>query len=374
LNQLSYLATFESNLVLHLSFAERNDTMLNKAEYIWLDGAQPTQQLRSKTKILSSLGETPKISDFPKWSYDGSSTYQSEGRDSDLELNPVNFVLDPIRGKGNFLVLCEVMNVDGSPHRTNTRAKLRRVLDQGGADADPWVGFEQEYTLFRGNRPLGWPSGGYPPPQGPFYCGVGSNQVYGRDFVEAHTKACMDAGILLYGINAEVMPAQWEFQVGYRGIEGENAGILNVSDHHWLARWLLFRVAEDFNVEPSLDNKPVKGDWNGAGQHTNFSTTAMRNPETGMGAIEEAIVCLGEKHDEHIAFYGAGLEERLTGLHETCKLTEFRAGVADRGASIRIPRTVSQNGCGYIEDRRPGANADPYVISTCLVKTVCKIA
>jgi glutamine synthetase len=178
---------------------------------------------------------------------------------------------------------------------------------------------------------------------------------------------------MIYGTNAEVMPSQWEYQIGYRGVDGESADPLTVADHAWIARWLLFRIAEEFDIEPSLDNKPVKGDWNGAGQHTNFSTKAMRDPKTGLEAIQDAIIELQQHHAEHIAVYGHGLEDRLTGLHETCSIHEFRSGYSDRGASIRIPLGVQKNGCGYIEDRRPGANADPYVVAGKLLSTICKI-
>lgn len=346
--------------------------MVNCAEYIWIDGADPTPRLRSKMRILE-LGENPKVSDFASWSYDGSSTYQAPGKDSDLGLQPVHVVPDPIRGKGHFLVLCEVLDMEGFPHESNNRARLRQVLDRGGSEFEPWIGFEQEYTLYRGRDPLGWPNGGYPAPQGPYYCGVGAKQVYGRDFVEAHTKACLDAGLMIYGTNAEALPAQWEYQIGPRGFANEVNDPLRICDEHWIARWLLWRVGERFDVEPSLENKPVKGDWNGSGQHANFSTRDMRDPRKGMKCIEDAIASLSQAHSHHISLYGANLEERLTGLHETCGIHEFRHGIAHRGASIRIPRQVHEKRCGYIEDRRPGANADPYTISTALIKTICKI-
>ena len=347
--------------------------MVSKVEYIWLDGAKPTRKLRSKTKIVTNLSGNPTISDFPEWSYDGSSTEQSDGSNSDLTLKPVNHVPDPIRGQGHYLVLCEVFAEDGTPHDSNARAKLRTVLNTGGSSAEPWIGFEQEYTLLQAERPLGWPETGYPRPQGPYYCGVGPEQVYGRELVENHLKACIDAGLYIYGINAEVMPSQWEYQLGFRGNHSETPDPLTVSDHAWIARWLLLRLGEDYGVEPSFDNKPVRGDWNGAGQHTNFSTAAMRDPDSGMHAIEKAIGLLSQKHKEHIAVYGDKLEERLTGLHETCSIEDFKSGVANRGASIRIPRKVSDDGYGYLEDRRPGANADPYEISARLIKTICEI-
>lgn len=348
--------------------------MISQAEYIWIDGAKPTQRLRSKTKIVEIKNpESIDIKDFPEWGYDGSSTYQAEGSKSDLSLRPVTYVTDPIRGHGNFLVMCEVFNPDGTPHASNTRAKLRAVLDKGAAKEEPWFGFEQEYTLFRGRTPLGWPNDGYPAPQGPFYCGVGADEIFGRDLVDQHLELCLEAGLMIFGINAEVMPGQWEYQIGYRGIEGENPDPLNVSDHNWIARWLLYRVGEDYGINATLHPKPVRGDWNGAGQHTNFSTLSLRNPETGRKTIETYIERLREKHKEHIKDYGYGLSERLTGEHETCHIDDFRAGPSDRGASIRIPLQVEQKGYGYIEDRRPGANADPYVISARILEAICDL-
>ncbi len=345
---------------------------MRQAEYIWLDGAIPTQQVRSKSRIVNVDDNASMSADaYPEWGYDGSSTYQADGGDSDLILRPVNVLKDPIRGGNARLVLCEVINPDGTAHGSNTRAALREVLENGAAETEPWAGFEQEYTLFRNGRPIGFPEGGEPEKQGPYYCGVGTERVYGRDLIEAHTQACMDAGIMIYGINAEVMPGQWEFQVGYRGFEGESPDVLNVSDHLIIARWLIHRLSERFNMRVSFDPKPAKGDWNGAGNHTNFSTKAMRDENTGMHAIREAVLKLSKRHEEHIAGYGHGLADRLTGEHETCSINEFRSGVADRGASIRVPRSVEINGCGYLEDRRPGANCDPYTVCTLLLTTIC---
>jgi glutamine synthetase len=344
------------------------------AEYIWLDGAVPTRYMRSKTRVVD-FGDNPKIEDFPEWSYDGSSTNQATGDDSDCILKPVSFVTDPIRGEGNFLVMCEVYNPDDTPHETNSRAQLREVLDAGAAAQDPWAGFEHEYTLFtKGRRtPLGWPDVGFPGPQGPYYCGVGADQVFGREVAEAHAEICLEAGLIYYGLNAEVMPGQWEFQIGYRGDNSEPNDVLTISDHMWIARWLLCRVAEDFDIVVSFDNKPVKGDWNGAGMHTNFSTNDTRDKAKGRAAIEAAVEALSQKHKEHITLYGAELSDRLTGDHETCDINTFKAGEADRGCSIRIPKPVAQKGYGYFEDRRPGANADPYLVAARISATVCGI-
>ncbi len=347
---------------------------LSQVTYIWIDGTDPTQALRSKVKIVPHNKKSLSVEDLPQWSFDGSSTYQAVGHDSDLILQPVCVVKDPILGQGNYLALCEVYNPDGiTPHPSNKRAHLVDVMKRGGKNQDPWIGFEQEYTLFDGQQPLGWPDRGYPAPQGPFYCGVGADEVFGRHLVEEHAQACLDAGIMLYGTNAEVMPGQWEFQIGYRGVEDESADPVTVADHLWLARWLLYRLGEDHDITAKLHPKPVKGDWNGAGKHTNISTAAMRDPKTGMEAINKAIKALEGRHKEHIAVYGHDLEMRLTGKHETAHISQFKSGIGNRGASVRIPRPVASKGYGYIEDRRPGANANPYEVAAILVETICGV-
>lgn len=347
--------------------------MLSFCEYIWLDGTKPVQGLRNKMRVLDFDGNLPALNQFPEWGFDGSSTNQASGHHSDLVLKPVYFTQDPTRDSNSYLVLCEVFNTDGTAHETNYRAKLRQEISKGPSDEQALVGFEQEYTLYHNDRPLGWPEQGEPGPQGPYYCGVGSDRMYGRDLVEAHALACVEANLAIYGTNAEVMPSQWEFQIGYRGIKNEAADPLTMSDQLWLGRWLLMRLGEDFGVTVNWSCKPMKGDWNGAGMHTNFSTKAMRDQETGWSAIMSLVEALSKHHPEHIAEYGSGLEERLTGHHETCDINTFKMGECDRGASIRIPEPVANKRCGYIEDRRPGANADPYRISARILKTLHEI-
>lgn len=327
-----------------------------KAHYIWLDGQTPTAKMRGKTRIIPT-GEEP-----PVWGFDGSSTEQAVGHASDCVLKPVFVCPDPIRGGDNKLVLCEVFNTDMTPHASNTRARLRSIAEQTASE-EPWFGIEQEYTFFDGSRPLGWPKNGFPAPQGGYYCGVGADEVFGREIVEDHLDACLDAGLQISGINAEVMPAQWEFQVG-------PLGALEVADQLWIARWLLYRVAEDYGVSATLHPKPVLGDWNGAGAHTNFSTKAMRESYEPIIAGCEA---LSTRADEHIANYGANIELRLTGDHETCSYKEFKYGVSDRGASIRIPWMVERDQKGYLEDRRPNANCDPYLVTRLILETICGV-
>ena len=328
--------------------------MAYKAEYIWIDGTEPTARLRSKTKIMDGKG------DLPIWGFDGSSTNQAPGKNSDCVLKPVFSCPDPVRGGSDVLVMCEVLLTDMTPHPTNTRAQLRPVAEEFANQA-PLFGIEQEYTFFEDGRPHGFPVGGFPAPQGFYYCGVGADEVFGRPVVERHLDLCLQAGLSLSGINAEVMPGQWEFQVG-------PLSPLEVSDQLWMARWLLYRVAEDFGISATLDPKPVQGDWNGAGAHTNFSTKAMRESYPPIVAACEALGTNVEEHDKH---YGADIEMRLTGSHETAPYNEYSYGVSDRGASVRIPWQVEVDQKGYIEDRRPNANMDPYVVTRLITNTVC---
>jgi glutamine synthetase len=328
-----------------------------QAEYIWIDGVKPTPMLRNKTKIMAD-GATP-----PIWGFDGSSTEQAPGDKSDCVLRPVAQYPDPIRGGANILVLCEVLLNDYTPHPTNTRAACEASAKKY-AKQDPWFGIEQEYTMMTvEGYPYGFPKGGFPGPQGPYYCGVGAGRIMGRQIVEEHTQACLDAGLSISGTNAEVMPGQWEFQVG-------PLGPLEVSDQLTIARWLLHRIAEDYGVVISIDAKPMKGDWNGAGAHTNFSTKAMR-AKGGYDVIIKACEALGKNVKEHVAGYGHDIESRLTGKHETAPYNKFSYGVSNRGASVRIPWQVPLDGKGYLEDRRPNANMDPYTVTRLLVDTVC---
>jgi glutamine synthetase len=325
-----------------------------KAEYIWIDGTEPTPLLRSKVKIVPD-GEKP-----PIWGFDGSSTNQAPGSASDCVLNPVFVCDDPIRGGDAKLVLAEVLLTDMTPHPSNTRAECLKVAEKY-ADQEPWFGIEQEYTFLKDGHPLGWPLGGFPGPQGPYYCGVGADEIWGREVVEAHSDACMAAGLAISGTNAEVMMGQWEFQIG-------PLGPVDVADQLWVARWLLYRIGEEFDIAATLDPKPIPGDWNGAGAHTNFSTKAMR--ET-YDAVITACEALGKNATLHIENYGDGIQRRLTGLHETAPWTEFSYGVSDRGASVRIPWQVEKDKKGYIEDRRPNANCDPYVVARLITDTCC---
>ena len=327
----------------------------SKLEYIWLDGFLPTQSLRSKTRIERNF--SGKLKDCPVWSFDGSSTQQAKGNDSDCLIKPVAIFPDPDRSNG-FLLMTEVLNADGTPHESNARS----TIDDD--DNDFWFGFEQEYFLWDPitNIPLGFPEKGFPPPQGQYYCSVGAANAFGRDCIEEHLDQCLEAEINVEGINAEVATGQWEYQIFAKG--AKNAG-----DQVWVARYLAERNAEKYGLSINLHPKPIKGDWNGSGMHANFSNGAMR--DSGDKNIFNKI-CeeFGKNIKKHINVYGADNDQRLTGLHETQSIDKFSYGVSDRGASIRIPiGTVEDGWKGRLEDRRPASNGDPYKIASVIVST-----
>lgn len=348
--------------------------MLVKLEYIWLDGYTPDTNLRSKTKIWEfKPNQYPKFNtlrdngpcpdELPLWSFDGSSTQQAEGNFSDCLLKPVRVIVDPQR-KQAFLVMCEVLNPDETPHESNTRHLITTndgimsTLEED-QDKDTWFGFEQEYTLIKGGKPLGFPKDGYPEPQGKYYCSVGTRSVNGREIAEKHLDTCLSAGLKVIGINAEVLLGQWEYQLFGKGAK-------NASDDLWLTRYLLHRICEQYEVHVEFHPKPVEGDWNGSGLHCNFSNKRMRE-EGNKKYFEEICEKLKEKHSEFINDYGSDNELRLTGEFETADINTFSYAVSDRGASIRIPIGVVNDGWkGYMEDRRPASNADPYKITKLL--------
>ena len=331
--------------------------MKSKLEYIWLDGSEPTQGLRSKTKVEENF--SGKLEDCPIWAFDGSSTNQAEGGSSDCILKPVAIFPDPDR-KNAYLVMTEVLNADHTPHSSNGRAQIN------DEDEDFWFGFEQEYFIYdpETNLPLGFPANGYPAPQGPYYCGVGGKSAYGREIVEEHFDLCLEAGLNVEGINAEVAAGQWEYQIFAKG--AHNAG-----DEIWVSRYLLERTAEKYGLFIEWHPKPLGDtDWNGSGMHANFSNSVLRT--CGDKATYEKICeAFRPVVAEHIAVYGAYNDERLTGKHETAAITDFSYGISDRGASIRIPViTVEKGWKGWLEDRRPSSNADPYKVAARIIQTV----
>ena len=332
----------------------------DKLEYIWLDGYKPTQSLRSKTKVVENF--SGKVEDAPVWAFDGSSTEQATGDSSDCLLRAVAVYPDPVRFGGNgWLVMAEVLNADGSPHESNHRA---RIDDD---DDDFWFGFEQEYCLIDPDtdRPLGFPKDGFPGPQGPYYTSVGSKFAHGREMVDQHLDICLEAGLNVEGINAEVMMGQWEYQIFGKGAA-------RCGDEIWVARYLLDRLSESYGLIVELHPKPIKGDWNGSGMHANFSNGVMRD-KGGEATFKKICEEFGKHIPEHIAVYGADNDQRLTGEHETQSIDKFSYGASDRGASIRIPvGTINDGWVGRLEDRRPASNACPYQVAAAIITTTKK--
>jgi glutamine synthetase len=329
-----------------------------KLEYIWLDGHEPVPNLRGKTQV-KEFASFPTLDELPMWGFDGSSTRQAEGSDSDCMLKPVALFPDPARRDGA-LVMCEVLLPDGTPHPSNSRATIPD-------DPGTWFGFEQEYFLYRDGVPLGFPREGFPLPQGEYYTGVGYKNVgdIARKIVDAHLDLCLEAGINHEGINAEVAKGQWEFQIFGKGSR-------RAADEVWIARYLLLRLCETYRVDVNFHPKPLGPDydWNGSGMHANFSTAYMRDVG-GKEYFEALMGAFDAYKDEHIAVYGPDNHMRLTGLHETQAIDKFNYGVANRGASVRIPHSFIQNEYrGYLEDRRPNSLGDPYRIAGRILQTI----
>ena len=342
-------------------------------EYVWIDGRG---NLRSKSKVLEQLilFEDFKLEDIPEWNFDGSSTYQAKGSDSEIIIKPKILFTDPFRSEisstnnqviyPHKIVFCDTYNPDGAPTKYNTRVWAKELFDRALYE-EPWFGLEQEYFFIDPKTllPIGFPSdpNDTKNKQGQYYCSAGFENNFGRDIAEEHLKACIQAGIKIAGINSEVAPGQWEFQIGpCIGIEE--------GDHLWMARYLLHRIGEKHKVIINFHPKPVTGNWNGSGCHTNYSTKKMREAG-GIEHINNAIEKLKINHLEHMKLYGTDNDKRMTGNHETSSYDVFSDGIADRGASIRRGNNTVKKRCGYFEDRRPSSNCDPYLVTGIIFKT-----
>jgi glutamine synthetase len=320
-----------------------------KLEYLWLDGYNPEPNLRSKVKIVNYNDVKNAFLDgnFPEWNFDGSSTQQAETGSSDCILKPVRHYSSEILQ--TVYIMCEVMNPDGTPHKTNTRSNIE------SDDEDMWFGFEQEYFIYdRNNKCILGHNENNLEPQGKYYCGVGQ-YVAGRDFVEEHLNMCLNYGLDITGTNAEVAIGQWEYQVFSKGK-------LKAGDDLWVSRYFLHKLSEKYDYGIELHPKPIqRGEWNGSGLHTNFSSKKMRE-EGGEEYFKSVFSSFEARHQSHIENYGSDNQLRLTGKFETQSIDKFSWGISDRGASIRVPQSTANEWKGYIEDRRPSSNADPYKI------------
>ena len=335
-------------------------------EYIWLDHEN---NYRSKTRILNDDGSDGPfcIEKIPIWNFDGSSTKQADGEDSEVYIKPVYMGRDPFRKQmDSWLVLCDTWLPNGNPHPDNTRVTAMKVFSQQPViDSETWFGLEQEFFITKMGLPIGMDSHTFKDSrteniQGPYYCGVGTGNCHCRDFMDEAVKNMVDSGLNMTGLNFEVAPGQAEFQIMTEGIDA--------ADELHLARYILMRTAEKHDLTIDLHPKPFKTNLNGSGCHTNYSTKAMRD-EGGYDLIIAAIEKLKDKHDEHIAIYGKDNDMRLSGKFETADINTFTYGVADRGASVRIPRFTERDKKGYLEDRRPASNMDPYLVTSKIAET-----
>ena len=346
--------------------------MRSVVEYVWLGGAS---EFRSKVRVLHK--RVTHLDDVPMWNYDGSSTGQATGDKSEITLKPCKLF-----NKGTFsnqYVLCETLDQEGNPLPNNHRRWANNIFERYKKE-QPWYGIEQEYFIMErltgGKwRPLGLPWGA-DEVQGQYYCSVGAQNAFGRKIAQKHLDMCLSYNMTISGMNAEVAPGQWEYQVGpCVGIES--------GDELLMSRYFLELVAEQEGYSICWDPKPVKGDWNGSGCHTNFSTAIMRcdirtvtddresgKDKTGLDYINEAIAKLCKKHDEHMNVYGENNDERMTGDHETASFDTFSCGIGNRGCSVRIGNDTLRDECGYFEDRRPASNMNPYLVTGKLLETV----
>lgn len=327
-------------------------------DYLWIGG---NNELRSKTRVVDK--EVTDITEVSIWNYDGSSTAQAVGTDSEVMIIPRALYNDPFRGNPHKIVLCETQKPDGTYLENSHRHWAKQQFDTK-LDEVPWFGLEQEYFIIdpKTKVPLGYNKNDT---QGQFYCSAGAENSFGRIVSEEHLKACIYAGIQISGTNAEVAPGQWEYQIG--PCTGIDQG-----DQLWVSRYLLLRIAEKHGLSIDITPKPLKGDWNGSGCHANYSTLDMRQgsgDKTGLDFIHEAIEKLSKKHMEHMEVYGEDNIERMSGQHETAGFDKFSIGIANRGRSVRIGNDTINDKKGYFEDRRPGSNCDPYLVTGMLFKT-----
>ena len=256
------------------------------------------------------------------------------------------------------LVLCDTYDTFGSPLKCNYRHKAEKIFNSD-LEQKPFFGLEQEFFIVFGERHDNLVATNFK--EGYHYCGR-STQWLEREIMETHLKMCIETGIKISGINAEVSDGQWEFQIGpCEGIEA--------ADHLVVARYILERICERYNAYPNYYPKP-NANINGSGCHVNFSTSDTRD-ENGIETIKSYIEKLENVHSDTLLHYGSDNHLRLTGLHETSSMDKFSSGIGTRNTSIRIPNHVVKDKCGYFEDRRPAANIDPYDATSHIFKVCC---
>lgn len=323
-------------------------------EYVWIDNVN---KYRSKTRVLDRM--VSDVGHVPLWNFDGSSTgqiYNNTINNTEVFLKPVCLFNDPFRKKNHKIVLCECYDELDVPNSSNTRHCALENAFRYKKNLKPWFGLEQEYFILNEQIKNKLACGEIE--QGQYYCSVGGNNAFLRKIVDRHLEACIEAGLNISGINAEVAPYQWEFQIG--PCTGIDAG-----DQLWVARYLLERIAEEDGYYIDWSPKPFEG-INGSGCHTNFSTIGMRNQNNGLELMLKSIKNLENTHSEDVKFFGKGNDSRMSGQYETSSYDKFSFDIntpVNRGASVRIGYDSLKNGYGYFEDRRPGSNIDPYQVT-----------
>lgn len=334
---------------------------MTKYEYIWLGG---NSEFRSKVKFTNDIiDHDDDYMEPPDWNYDGSSTNQATGNNSEVILRPVKKYRNPYNptNQYDYFVLCDTWvyddNINLVPHSTNTRVIAERIFNNFNNDK-PIFGIEHEFFVFNGDKPLGFTGGD----QGQYYCSVGSKNAFGREFLNNVSDLCKNIDINVTGYNLEVAPGQMEIQLCAEGI--------NAGDDSMMLKYILEREGEKYGYTINWSAKPLEGNWNGSGCHVNFSTEKTRAPN-GYNVILDYMKKLESKHTEHINLYGLDNHLRLTGNHETSDINTFSFGIADRGCSIRIPKSTIKNNCGYFEDRRPSSSADMYLVTSKLYDSCC---
>ena len=328
---------------------------MNIGEYVWLDS---NNKFCSKIRVFDILQS-------PVWNYDGSSTGQATTESSEITLFPVEWfkhpLMEPIEGFTIYLIICATYDINNNP-LPNNHFHLANEYFNINPDEVPWFGLEQEYFFFKNNNILGMKPTLDIIKNKLYYCNTINQPILGEKVALEHMNACLKAGIIISGINAEVVCGQWEFQVGpCTGIQAGN--------HMMAARFLLEKIAIKEGLEIDYHPKPISR-MNGSGCHVNFSTKKMRE-DNGYEIILNAIQKLELNHENMMKDYGEYNNMRMTGKHETASYNKFTWGVGTRNTSVRIGNDTFKNKKGYFEDRRPASNIDPYLVTSLIYKTCC---
>jgi glutamine synthetase len=337
-------------------------------EYIWIDA---NSKFRSKVKIVDTL---PILEELEIWNFDGSSTGQATGKDSEIFIKPYK-IFNDWNNPSYYYVFCECIYPNGLPHITNTRhIAVKYFQNPNVINLETMFGIEQEFFVFKNGTPLIW-NDTKTEPQGDYYCGNGAKSIKGREYLNEVVKVLNVWDINITGYNFEVAPGQMEIQICEKGIDA--------SDNLIAARFVLTRLAEERGWDIDIIPKPSflgTDDWNGSGCHVNFSTKDIReslltNPYSSLYSVAALITNMQTNHVNDIKFFGSENNKlRLGGKNETSSYDTFTYGIANRGSSIRIPRTFVKNLKGYIEDRRPGSDMDPYIVTQIITEYVFKEA